>query len=127
MEGIIVKNKLSYLGFIGFLGLLGPFHNFLGIDDSFVYLIGFFPFFAYESITPDELFINHVRKAATRAFFIGLVLSVLAYIFLYSIENIHLLRLLFIGICSISIMTFMISLEIYERREKKGLANETDY
>ncbi|MEH6943830.1 DUF3796 domain-containing protein [Bacillus sp. JJ722] len=119
-----MKNKLAYLGFIGFLGLLGPF-SFLGDITWAWFLTSFFFFFTYAKVVPDELFMLHIRIAATRAFFVAMVLGIILVLSVFIFENLHIIRLL-AGISVFApIGTFIINLEIFERREKKGLQNAT--
>jgi hypothetical protein len=117
-----MKNKLSYLGFLGFLGFLGPF-TFLGNISWAYYFFGFFFFFfAYAKVVPDELFILHVRIAATRGFFfVAIVLGSLLLLSVFIFESLHIIRFFVIISVSIPLGTFIINLEIFERREKKGM------
>ncbi len=122
--GVFMKNKLSYLGFLGFLGFLGPF-TFLGNISWAYYFFGFFFFFAYAKVVPDELFILHVRIAATRAFFVAVVLGSILLLSVFILENLHIIRLFVIISFLIPLGTFIINLEIFERREKKGMQDAT--
>ncbi|MFK4416801.1 MULTISPECIES: DUF3796 domain-containing protein [Bacillus] len=118
-----MKNKLSYLGFLGFFGFLSPF-AFLGDYSSVVgYFFGFFFFFMYAKVVPDELFIQHVRIAATRAFFVGLILGIIVTLSVLILENLAVIRFLVTISLFIPFGTFLISLEIFEHREKKGMQN----
>lgn len=114
-----MKNKLAYLGFLGFFGFLGIF-SFLGenIDMLFGFL-GFFSFFFYAKITPDEFFILHVKNAATRAFFTGVVIGVIMLCGTVMVDSIVYLRLLIVLNFVIPLLVFAISLELFEQREKK--------
>ncbi|MED1560251.1 DUF3796 domain-containing protein [Bacillus paramycoides] len=119
-----MKNKLAYLGFLGFLGFLGPF-SFLGNISWASYFFGFFFFFAYAKVVPDELFMLHVRLAATRAFFIALVLGSILLLSVFIFENLHVIRFFVIFSFFIPLGTFIINLEVFERREKKGMQDAT--
>ncbi|MBZ4221470.1 DUF3796 domain-containing protein [Bacillus wiedmannii] len=119
-----MKNKLAYLGFLGFLGFLGPF-SFLGNISWASYFFCFFFFFAYAKVVPDELFMLHVRLAATRAFFIALVLGSILLLSVFIFENLHVIRFIVIFSFFIPLGTFIINLEIFERREKKGMQDAT--
>lgn len=68
-----MKNKLGFLGFLGLLGLLGFFSD----NKAFFCFFGFLAYFRYFAIIPDELFKENVRKAATPAFFTGVVVYTL--------------------------------------------------
>lgn len=118
-----MKNKLAYLGFIGFLGflgLLGPL-SFLGETSFTYYFFAFFPFFLYAKVIPDELFILHVRIAATNSFFVALVMGVLLILSIVIFADVHVIRLFVVLAVVIPLGTFVINLEIFERREKKGM------
>ncbi|HDR3652645.1 TPA: DUF3796 domain-containing protein [Bacillus anthracis] len=119
-----MKNKLAYLGFLGFFGFLGPF-TFLGDISWAYYFFGFFFFFTYAKVVPDELFMLHVRIAATRAFFVALVLGSILLLSVFILENLHIIRLFVIISVCIPVGTFIINLEIFERREKKGMQDVT--
>jgi hypothetical protein len=121
---VFMKNKLSYLGFLGFLGFLGPF-TLLGNISWAYYFFGFFFFFAYAKVVPDELFMLHVRIAATRAFFVAVVLGSILLLSVFILENLHIIRLFVIISFFIPLGTFIINLEIFERREKKGMQDAT--
>lgn len=119
-----MKNKLAYLGLLGFLG---PF-TFLGNISWAYYFFGFFFFFfffAYAKVVPDELFMLHVRIAATRAFFVALVLGSILLLSVFILESLHIIRLFVIISVFIPLGTFIINLEIFERREKKGMQDAT--
>ncbi len=68
-----MKNKLGFLGFLGLLGLLGFFSE----NKIFFCFFGFLVYFRYFAVIPDELFKENVRKAATPAFFTGVVIYTL--------------------------------------------------
>jgi len=116
-----VKNKLAYLGFLGLIGLLGPFHL-IGEDSSAAYfMFMFFFFFLYAKVEPDELFILNVQRSAAKAFFFGLIFTAIAVTLSFVVDSAALIRLLFVLSFVVFLLTFIISLEIIERREKKGL------
>ncbi|WP_186580334.1 DUF3796 domain-containing protein [Aquibacillus kalidii] len=116
-----MKNKLAYLGFLGFIGFLGPF-SFMGEDMSVAYfMFVFFFFFLYSKVEPDELFILNVQSAATKAFFLGFIFTTVVITFSFVIDNVSVLRLLFVITFAVSLLTFIISLELIERREKKDI------
>ncbi|MEH7461470.1 DUF3796 domain-containing protein [Bacillus thuringiensis] len=118
-----MKNKLAYLGFIGFLGPLA----FLSELSLASYFFAFFFFFLYAKVVPDELFILHVRMAATKAFFVALVLGNILILSIFIFEDVHVIRLFVILAVSLPLVTFITSLEIFERREKKGMQDDTDH
>lgn len=110
-----MKNKLAYLGFLGFFSLLFPI-----IQEAYAMFFFFF-FFMYRKIEPDELFIAHVHRASWNGLFIGLIVFVPSFIAISALENIALIKLLISIVFLTIISVFMISLEIYERRERKSL------
>ncbi|SIR56321.1 DUF3796 domain-containing protein [Priestia flexa] len=115
-----MKNKLAYLGFLGFFGFLGFYYLFEGVQ----FMFGFFGFFFYAKIVPDELFLLHVRKATTRAFFVGVIVTAPIMVISFAIENSAWLRFLLTIPFSVSMVIFVISLQIFEQREKKGLEED---
>jgi len=120
----MIKNKLAYLGFLGFLSILSPF-TFLGEYSSVALcMFPFFFFFLYAKVEPDELFDLHVQKSAARAFFVGLIITAPILVISFLLVNEAIIRFLFV-ICFITALsTFIISLEIFERREKKVLQDD---
>jgi hypothetical protein len=122
-----MKNKLAYLGFIGFLGFLGLLDSsfILGETSFTYYFFAFFPSFLYAKVIPDELFILHVRIAATKSFFVALVMGVLLILSIVIFANVHVIRLCVVLAVVIPLGTFVINLEIFERREKKGMQDAT--
>lgn len=66
-----MKNKY---GFIGFISLLG-FWGLIGKEPLFLSFFVFVIFFEYFWITPDEMFIETMRKCATIAFFTNLAVT----------------------------------------------------
>ncbi|MDX8367082.1 DUF3796 domain-containing protein [Cytobacillus sp. IB215665] len=121
------KNKLAYLGFLGFLGFLGPFKVLGPISDNAAFMWVFFILFLYAKVIPDELFKLHVKNAATKAFFIGMIMTFVIFIFSSNITNPAFLRLILLFPFLTSVLIFFTMLEVYERREKKGLHNGIDF
>ena len=106
------KNNIRFLGFLGFIGLLGiPTGNY-GLFGFF----GAFAFFGWGQIRNDEMFKLNIAKAGLNAFvvsFVGLILAITAISILRTLET----AALFIGgIFFVQLMTFIISLYVYERR-----------
>lgn len=69
-----MKNKFGLIGFVSLLGLWGLYNK----EPLFLSFFAFVLFFEYLFVTPDELFIENMRKAATLAFFTNLTITVLA-------------------------------------------------
>jgi preprotein translocase subunit SecG len=119
----VMKNKLSNLGFLGVLGLAG----FFGTPLLFSFL-GFFVFFVYEKIIPDELFWANVRVSATRGFFTFLIPScviVVATVLLQKSEMSPVYSFLIFQIgfslaMAASLFMFCVTLEYLERKEKRS-------
>ncbi|SDZ27109.1 hypothetical protein [Bacillus sp. 166amftsu] len=70
-------------------------------------------------------FILHVRISATRAFFVALVLGIILVLSIFIFENLHIIRFFVIISFFAPLGTFLINLEIFERREKKGMQDAT--
>ncbi len=65
--------------------------------------------------------------AATRAFFVTLVSGSILLLSVSIFENVHVIRLFVALSTLIPLGTFLINLEIFERREKKGMQDDADY
>lgn len=108
-----MKNKLGYFGFLGLLGLVGFFaHNYI-----YFTLFAFLYYLRYFLVIPDELFKENVRKAASPAFFI----SVVIYILTLAVTAFRVSRLIFvIGLVSgfvLPIILFTLLLVVFELNE----------
>ena len=111
-----MKNKLGFMGFLGLLGLLGfTVHN-----QAYFGFFGFLYFLRYFTVTPDELFLENVRKAATPAFFTGMVIySLTAALTAFKISTL----IFAIGLVTGFVITFLIFaiiILVYELRESRN-------
>jgi hypothetical protein len=67
-------NKLGFLSLFAFLGILGLIMDKKGIPG----LLGFAYFFRYFFVTPYEMFMQNVRRAASIGFFSGVAVTTIA-------------------------------------------------
>lgn len=106
-----MKNKAWLLGFLGLLGILG----FVVDNPGFWGFFGFFAFFRYANVVADELFVANLEKAATNAFFTGLLVYGASVIWaaFSSFERAYAYG--FPISFALQIVVFVISLTIYER------------
>ena len=111
-----MKNSLGFLGFVGFVGILGIITD----NRSFLGFFGYFVFFRYFRVKPDELFRQNLRRAATPAFFAGLVTQVLA---IGTSAFVHTAAPATIGLVAsfiVSVLIFLITLIVLELKEQTG-------
>ena len=71
-----MKNKFGLLGFISLLGFIGLFTDERGFLFFFAYIVDFRYFF----VTPDEMFMQTMRRASSNAFFVSIAISVISTI-----------------------------------------------
>lgn len=112
-----IKNKYGFIGFLSLLGLLGLSNE----NEVFLSFFAFVLFFEYFFITPDELFVENMRKAATWAFLANMFISVAAtlYFSYYNLSNQVLAGGCTLGF-GVSIAVFSISTFLFELKEKRG-------
>lgn len=80
---------------------------------------GFFVYFKYFTVIPDELFKDNVKKAATPAFFISVMITAIAIVLTALFKNNLVLSLgLLIGFI-VSMIVFTILLMTYEFIESR--------
>lgn len=111
-----MKNKLGYLGFLGLLGFVGLFaHNYV-----YCALFVFLYFLRFFWVIPDELFQENIRKAATPAFF----LSMIIYAFTAALTAFHVSTFVYIiGLVlgfALPFVLFAILLTVFEYKENAG-------
>ena len=120
-------NKLGFLSLFSLVGLFG----FLGGYKELYYFWGFIVFVQYFQIKPDEMFVEHVKNSACIGFFSGIgvtavlvaVMSVLSLIEKFALIKVQFLTstLAFsIGFMA-SLLAFVIAMQVFEERERKGL------
>ena len=72
--GHVMKNKYGCIGFVSLLGLWGLYAN----EPLFLSFFTFVIFFSYFWVTPDEMFVDTLKKCATIAFFSNITITVIA-------------------------------------------------
>ena len=111
-----MKNKLGFMGLVGFLGILGIVTD----NRAFLAFFAYFVFFRYFGVKPDELFKLNVRRAATPAFFSGLVIQVLTIGASAFIEDMGLF-VIGMSLCFIvSVFVFITVLVVLEFKEQRN-------
>lgn len=110
-----MKNKLGYLGLLGLLGLLGIITD----NRAFLGFFGFLIYFRYFTVIPDELFKDNVKKAATYAFFIGIVVMAITIAFTTILKYKTILLIGMLMSFSVSLFVFTILLVTYEFKESR--------
>lgn len=73
-----MKNRYGCIGFVSLLGFWGLF----GGQPLFLSFFAFAIFFEYFWITPDEMFINTMRRCAAAAFFTNLAVTIVGTVLL---------------------------------------------
>ncbi|MCF8226317.1 MAG: DUF3796 domain-containing protein [Bacteroidales bacterium] len=117
-------NRLGLLGFLGFLFLLWPVTG----EWGFIFTVGYFTFFKYWRIIPDECFRDNVKSSASTGFFVTQVLFAATLIswavFCRIFDLIKDFYILYWGIISsiaLGFMVFSFKLSALEKREKKDI------
>lgn len=110
-----MKNMFGCFGLLGLLGIIGIITD----NRAFLGFFGFLVYFRYFNVIPDELFRDNVKKAATPAFFISVLLSSIT-IFISAAMNQKLILSfgLMIGFI-ISMLVFTTLLMVYEYAENR--------
>ena len=106
-----MKRGVRYLGFLGFLGLLGLTGN--------IAFYGFFNFFGFWAISKqkrDELLISNAARAGLNAFKVSLVAISLAIAILSVLKTLEAAMISIAGVFTAQLLTFIISLNYYEKR-----------
>jgi hypothetical protein len=101
---------LKYLGFLGFLGFLGIATGNVGFYGFF----GFFGFFSYAKIASDERLEANINRAARNAFLVMLPVFAAATMLAGILNEINVYTYAFIALVILQLLTFSISLKIYE-------------
>jgi len=102
------------LGFLGLLGFLGIFTSHLG----FLGFFGFFSFFSFRKILNDERLESNISKAGKNAFVVSVPVFVISIVVAVFLKDLSVYMYAFIATVVLQILTFSISLRMYERREK---------
>ncbi|NHI83059.1 MAG: DUF3796 domain-containing protein [Candidatus Thorarchaeota archaeon] len=106
-------NLVNYLGFLGFLGLLGFVTGNVGF-------LGFFGFFGFLSILggrgSDERIENSINRACRNAYIVITITMVSSLVYVVSFDAIQAFPLVFALLFIVSIMAFVFSFIVYNRR-----------
>lgn len=111
--------KINKLGFLSILALLGI----LGLIVDHRPLLGFFGFtyyIRYFFITPDELFVQNVRKAASLGFFSGVAATGIAVTVRFLLPALLTNNMALAACYIVSVLCFTIALVVLELREMRG-------
>ncbi len=106
------KSWLRYFGFLGFLSLLSLFTSNIG----YLGFLGFLAFFFQGMVVRDERLEANLNMAARNAFVISVLVYVIATIIVALTSNKSIFIYAFALNFALSILTFSISFQIYERR-----------
>jgi hypothetical protein len=112
MEAKMKGSWLKYVGFLGFLGFLGIATGQIGFYGFF----GFFGFFSYTRVLNDERLETNINKAARNAFLASLPVFVAAIVSAGLLEDLTVYAYAFIVLFILQILTFSLSLKIYDRQ-----------
>lgn len=114
----------NWYGCIGFLSLLG-FWGIVGDQRLFLCFFAFALFFEYFGITPDEMFIETMRKCATLAFASNLFITTSATLMLshYNLSSNPLAAGTALGF-GVSIAVFAFSTFLMEIKERLNAKND---
>lgn len=110
-----MKNKFGYFGLLGLLGILGIITD----NRAFLGFFGFLVYFKYFAVIPDELFKENIKKAATPAFFISVIVSAATIILTAIIEQNLILSMGLLTGFTVSMLVFTILLMKYEYEESR--------
>jgi hypothetical protein len=106
-------NLVNYLGLLGFLGILGFITGNIGF-------FGFFGFFGFLSTLggtgTDERIESSINRACRNAYVLITLTMVSTLVFVVSFNAIQILPLAFAVLFIVSIVTFVVSFVIYNRR-----------
>ncbi|MDD5039185.1 MAG: DUF3796 domain-containing protein [Dehalococcoidales bacterium] len=109
-----MKKWLTYVGFLGFLGLLGLFTG----NPAFYGIFNFFGFWslANRKRKSDELLVSNMARAGLNAFIASLIAVSLTIAVLSVFKTLAAAQISIAGIFTAQLLTFIISLNYYERR-----------
>ena len=115
-------NPISYLGWLGIVGVIG-----INTGDFMLQLfLIYFIFFTYRNMPADELFWLNIRKSATRAFILIILITILEkYNISSSAIRISIIRGFGI-IFLIALLFFIVMLAWYGKQERKSVEDIYD-
>lgn len=111
--------KFNRLGLLSLMALLGI----LGLVTENRALLGFFGFayyIRYFFVTPDELFLQNVRRAASISFFAGVTVTGLTVALRVLIPAFVSSGIPLVACFVVSVLCFTVSLVVLELREQQG-------
>ena len=121
------KNRFNPVGLLGFLGFLVIIWPITG-QWSFIFSAGYFFFFKYWKIIPDELFMENVKSSALAGFFLTqiiMALTMFSWAFFSEVMNLGngFLVLYWGNIMAISLgfIVFALKLSHLERTERQDI------
>lgn len=112
----IKANKLSLLSLLALLGLLGLMKG----NSDMVSFLGFIYFIRYIFVTPDELFMENMRRAASTGFFTGIGATGLAMAVHIILPDLLSPSVVAVSGFVVSMFCFIIALILLELRERRG-------
>jgi len=116
------KKKINPLGYLSLLGVLG-FSGFITGLPALYMFFGYFGYAYYFRIIPDELFREHLLKAAAISFILTLLAITLLIILASVTENMEFASTgLFVSFILANI-SFAVIHTFYEIREGRGLGD----
>lgn len=111
--------RINRLGFLSLFALLG-FLAFVTGNDALFGFFGFAYYVRYFFVTPDELFVEHVRRAATIGFFSGVVAVGIGALLRVFMPWVLSATAVFAACFVISFCFFTFTLTVFEWREARG-------
>ena len=127
------SNPISYLGWLGIVGVIG-----INTGDFMLQLfLIYFIFFTYRNMPADELFWLNIRKSATRAFILEIILNSVMIILITILEKYYIssainseIRISIIRgfgiIFLIALLFFIVMLAWYGKQERKSVEDIYD-
>ena len=117
----MMKNRYGCIGFVSLLGIWGL----IGKEPLFLSFFAFILFFEYFWVTPDEMFVDTMKKCASWAFFANLFITTVITFGLsyFKISNNPLAAGTAVGF-GISIAVFAFSAFVLEFKERVNAKND---
>lgn len=111
--------KINRLGFLSIFALLG-FLAFVTDNEALFGFFGFAYYVRYFFITPDELFVEHVRRSATIGFFAGVTATGVGALIRVLLPWLLSATAVFAACFVLSFCCFTFALTAFELREARG-------
>lgn len=119
----IRKYLYGSMGLLSLLGFIGVFTE----EKNFLAFFAFVVHFEYFFMKSDEMLVEYMNKSASRAFYCGMLITVVTVVVNFSIQkytgNASLLNGISYG-WSASIIVYAFSTTFYGLKEKWGLSND---